>query len=91
MKKIILALCISLATVITAKAQNYVLKDKTFSAAEKVETKTDYKFKDKSGKVYDIYVANTKKGKRAYIKKVSKKTGKEYRYYLPEEIYTKIS
>ena len=36
---------------------------------------------DKDGKSYDIYLSSNNK---AFIKKVSKKTGKEYRKYLPE-------
>lgn len=36
---------------------------------------------DKDGKSYDIYLSSNN---RAFIKKVSKKTGKEYRKYLPE-------
>lgn len=44
-------------------------------------TKTQYFYKDKSGKEYPIYL--TKNGK-AFIVRVSKKSGKEYRQYLPQ-------
>ena len=44
-------------------------------------TKTQYTYKDKNGKEYPIYL--TKKGK-AFIVRVSKKSGKEYRQYLPQ-------
>jgi hypothetical protein len=43
--------------------------------------KTNMTYIDKNGKSYDIYISS--KGK-AFIKKVSKKTGKEYRQYLPK-------
>lgn len=44
-------------------------------------TKTDYTFKANDGKVYPIYVS---KNGKAYIIRVSKKSGKEYKQYLPE-------
>lgn len=44
-------------------------------------TKTDYTYKDKSGNVYPIYLSASGK---AFIMRTSKKTGKEYRQYLPE-------
>lgn len=40
-------------------------------------------YQDKSGKQYPIY--RSKKGS-FYIIKISKKTGKEYRQYLPKEV-----
>lgn len=48
-----------------------------------VDMPTYYTYTDKDGKVYTIY--RSKKGSY-YIKKVSKKTGKEYRQYLPKEM-----
>lgn len=45
------------------------------------ETKTKYTYTDSKGNVYPIYLSASGK---AFIKKVSKKTGKEYRQYLPE-------
>ena len=45
------------------------------------ETKTDYIYEDSKGNKYPIYLSSTGK---AFIKKVSKKTGKEYKQYLPE-------
>lgn len=44
-------------------------------------TKTKFTWEDKEGNKYPIYV--TKKG-ACYILKTSKKTGKEYKYYLPK-------
>ena len=45
------------------------------------ETKTQYTYTDSKGNVYPIYLSSTGK---AFIKKVSKKSGKEYKQYLPE-------
>lgn len=45
------------------------------------ETKTQYTYTDSKGNVYPVYLSSSGK---AFIKKVSKKTGKEYRQYLPE-------
>lgn len=55
--------------------------------SNKEYTKTKYTFKDSKGKEYPIYL--TAKG-RAFVFKVSKKTNKEYRYYLPKEIEEKV-
>lgn len=45
------------------------------------ETKTQYTYTDSKGKTYPVYLSGTGK---AFIKKVSQKTGKEYKQYLPE-------
>lgn len=45
------------------------------------ETKTQYTYTDSKGVTYPIYLSSTGK---AFIKKKSKKTGKEYKQYLPE-------
>ena len=47
----------------------------------KNDTKTQYTYKDKNGKEYPIYL--TKNGK-AFIIRVSKKNGREYKQYLPQ-------
>lgn len=51
------------------------------------DTQTKYTWEDKEGNKYPIFV--TKKG-ACYVKRVSKKTGKEYKYYLPKEIQAQI-
>lgn len=58
-------------------------KEKT----EVVEQKTSYQYEDSKGNKYPIY-----KSKRGsfYVVKTSKKTGKEYKYYLPKEIQEEI-
>lgn len=45
------------------------------------ETKTEYTYTDSKGNIYPVFLSS---GGKAFIKKVSKKTGKEYRQYLPE-------
>lgn len=45
------------------------------------ETKTKYTYTDSKGNVYPVYLSSTGK---AFIKKVSQKTGKEYKQYMPE-------
>lgn len=70
----------------------------TFEAISQTDTKTPYTWKDKDGKIYPIYISmkrisifknDTSKGP-FYIKRISKKTGKEYKYYLPKEVQDQI-
>ena len=51
------------------------------------DTKTKYTWEDKEGNKYPIFI--TKKG-TCYIIRTSKKTGKEYKYYLPKNIQETI-
>lgn len=51
------------------------------------DTKTKYTWEDKEGNKYPIYI--TKKG-ACYVLRISKKTGKEYKYYLPKDIQETI-
>lgn len=51
------------------------------SRASGKETKTEFTYVDSKGTVYPVYLSSTGK---AFVKKVSKKTGKEYKCYLPE-------
>lgn len=61
--------------VIIDKRGNYITTSKTSVP----ETNTGKTYTDSKGNVYPVFV--TKKGK-LYVIKVSKKTNKEYRYYL---------
>ena len=82
MKHLILAVLILIS--INCFSQNNVkLEGNTFSVeqVESKDTKTKYTYKDKKGNIYPIYLS--KRGK-AYIIRTSKKTGKEYKQYLPE-------
>ena len=69
-----------------AQGQNVVRKGNTFIEQKDTVQKpkaqeTDYVFVDKDGQAYPVWVSS--KGKY-FIIKVSKRTGKEYRKYLPE-------
>lgn len=68
-----------------AFGQNVVQQGKVFVEQkydrESGETKTEYLYQDKSGKVDTVYLSKTGK---AFVWKVSKKSGKRYRKYLPE-------
>lgn len=79
MKQILLFLLLSLAI----NAQDYTKQDNTYSKqVVSLATETKFTFKDKSGNIYPIYIS---KNGRCYIIKTSKE-GKEYKYYLGEEI-----
>lgn len=87
MKKFILLL-ITLITLgfSTSYAQNVQRQGNSFTqvASQKAqgkETKTQYTYTDNKGNTYSIYLSASGK---AFIKRVSKKTGKEYKQYLPE-------
>ena len=78
---LMLGCCVS-----NARAQkNVTLKGKTFivqkDSSENQGTPTGYEYRASDGTVYPVYLSSTGK---AYIKKVSKKTGKEYKQYVPE-------
>lgn len=65
---------------VTMSAQEFVVPSKTKVVFTDTTTTFTYKMPERTYKVY-----KTKNG-AFYIWKVSKKTGKEYRYYLPKEI-----
>ena len=89
MKKIILAAIMLLSLNVGVQAQSVVKSGNTFTQVSNnkggksggKETKTQYTFKDSKDAVYPVYLSSTGK---AFIKKVSKKTGKEYKQYMPE-------
>lgn len=56
----------------------YVQSDKV---SLKNDTKTQYTYKAKDGKEYPIYLS---KNGKAFIVRVSKKSGREYKQYLKE-------
>ena len=51
------------------------------------DTKTKFTWEDKEGNKYPIYI--TKRGS-CYIVRVSKKTNKEYKQYLPKDVQAQI-
>lgn len=83
---IILVMLIMAGTTCIAEV---VRNGNTFETVQTSQTdvQTPYTWKDKDGKTYPIYI--TKKG-ACYVKRISKKTGKEYKYYLPKEIQEQI-
>ncbi len=89
MKKIILAAIMLLSLNMGIQAQSVERKGNNFTQVSNnksgkssgKETKTQYTYTDSKGNVYPIYLSSTGK---AFIKKVSKKTGKEYKQYMPE-------
>lgn len=83
---VIVLVTLALMCCIDAAGQNVTKKGNNFTqvANQKSsgkETKTAYTFTDSKGNSYPIYLSSTGK---AFIKKVSKNTGKEYRQYIPE-------
>ena len=51
-------------------------------------TKTEYTWKDSKGVEYPIYIG---KSGACFVIKVSKKTGKEYKQYLPKDVSAQIA
>ena len=87
MKKIILCVLLSLicATVsaeVKREGNNFKVEQTT-----KSDTKTQYTWEDKDGNIYPIFI--TKNG-ACYVIRTSKKTNKEYKYYLPKDIQETI-
>ena len=86
MKKLIIAAMMLLSMNVGIYAQSVQRQGNTFTqvsnkkSASK-ETKTQYVYKDSKGNSYPVWLSSSGK---AFIKKVSKKTGKEYRQYVPE-------
>ena len=88
MKKFILCLllaffCITINAEVKREGDTFKVEQTTKAS----DTKTKYTWEDKDGNKYPIFI--TKKG-ACYIKRVSKKTGKEYKYYLPKNIQETI-
>ena len=88
MKRIILAAIMLFSLNVGVQAQKVTREGSNFTqvsnpkakSASK-ETKTSFTYTDNKGIVYPVFLSSTGK---AFIKKVSKKTGKEYRMYVPE-------
>ena len=89
MKKFIL--CILLALFCITVNAEVKREGDTFKVEQSSRTsqdeKTKYTWEDKEGNKYPIYI--TKRG-ACYIIRVSKKTGKQYKYYLPKDIQAQI-
>ena len=86
MKRMIICISMMLAFGLVSNAQSVTRQGNTFTQVSNKksagkETKTQYTYKDSKGVEYPVYLSSTGK---AYIKKISKKTGKEYKQYIPE-------
>lgn len=87
--KYIIALLVALSMSIASYA-GVVRHGNTFlveTTSVNQDTQTQFTWQDKDGNIYPIYI--TKKG-ACYILRISKKTGKEYKYYLPKNIQETI-
>lgn len=75
-----------LLTLFSVSCFGQVVKEGNTFKSSKADTtmviKTKYQWEDKKGNKYPIY--QSKKG-ALYIIRVSSKTGKEYKYYLPKK------
>ena len=88
--KYIITLLIALSMSITSYA-DIVRDGDTFKVEKTVsvnqDTQTKYTWEDRENNKYPIYI--TKKG-ACYIIRTSKKTGKEYKQYLPKNVQEQI-
>lgn len=84
MKKLFAILLVVLSVSLTVGAENF--KAPTRQSVEYTDTTTAHTYEIKDIK-YPVF--KTKSG-AFYIWKTSKKTGKQYKYYLPKEIQEKM-
>lgn len=88
MKRLILCILLTLFSItIYAEVKREGNTFKTEQTAKSTGTQTKYTWEDKAGKKYPVFIS--KKG-NCYVLRVSKKTGKEYKYYLPKDIQETI-
>jgi hypothetical protein len=86
MKRLLIAAIMLFSLSLGVQAQSVERKGNNFTQVSNKkpsgkETKTQYTYTDSKGVVYPVYLSSTGK---AFIKKASKKSGKEYRQYIPE-------
>ena len=84
--KYIIALLVALSMSVASYA-GVVKEGNVYVQTTKAEKETGVYYKDKDGILYIIYVSP--KGS-LYIKRISKKTGMEYKYYLPKDVQKTI-
>lgn len=91
MRKLFLIAMLIIASVSASYAQNYTKSGNTFKvvsgATSSKETKTDFIWETSKGEKYPIYVGPSGS---CYIKRISSKTGKEYKQYLGAEVSADI-
>ena len=87
MRKSFLIAMLIIASVSASYAQNYTKDGKTYKSEKTIkqssERETGFTWEDSKGIQYPIYMS---KSGSCYIKKISKKTGNEYKQYLGEEV-----
>lgn len=81
---LLVALSMSVASYADVVREGNVFVSQTTTVKEK---ETGVYYQDKDGVQYIIYVSPNGS---LYIKRISKKTGKEYKYYLPKDIQKTI-
>lgn len=91
MRKLFLIAILVIASISASYAQNYTKDGKTYKA-EKVEKQssereTGFIWENSKGIQYPIYMGPSGS---CYIKRISKKTGKEYKQYLGAEVSADI-
>ena len=97
MRQIIIILTILLSFIsLPTFAQSYKIEGKEIvqqksTSSSSNDTKTDYTYKDSKGNTYPIYLHKYTKGDNTgkytcYVIKTSQKTGRTYKYYLPDGI-----
>lgn len=91
MKKfIVIILTLMLGVGVNAQTQESTFKreGKTYSSVKKstksVEVETGFTWQDSKGNTYPIYMNQTSGS--CYVKRISQKSGNEYKYYLGPEI-----
>ena len=93
MKTIITSIFLLFCIFTTVNAQNYTQKGTTFiqnksiSKQKSSAIETKYTWQDSKDNTYPIYLS---KNGKAFVKMISKKTGKEYHKYLDKEIAIKL-
>ena len=82
---LLIMLTLSMSSFAEVKREGDTFKVEQTSKAS--DTKTKYTWEDKEGNKYPIFI--TKKG-ACYVLRTSKKTGKEYKQYLPKDVQETI-
>lgn len=93
MKRLLyLFILVSLLFCNTAFAQNYKKEGDNFvqltQSKQKQVKETTFTYTDTKGNEYKIFITQTGS---CYVNKISKNTGKEYRYYLDEDISREVA
>lgn len=92
MKSFITVIITILLGVCNINAQSFTRNGNTFTQVntksdKKSFTQTEFTWKDSKGNIYPIFITSTG---RCFVNKISSKTGKEYKYYLKEDIAKEI-